>query len=98
MRRARSAGSPDVEVLARAPQPDASARESLVDAEALLVLDLPPAILEACPKLRFVQAFSSGIEHLPAAALQARGLRWGGATDRAIRALDVLLPRLSALN
>ena len=74
IRRARSAGSPDAELLAQSLQPDASARALLADAEALLVLDLPPAILEACPKLGFVQAFSSGIEHLPAAALQARGV------------------------
>ena len=74
IRRARSAGSPDAERLAGAPQPDDPARALLAEAEALLVLDLPPAILEACTRLRFVQAFSSGIEHLPAAALQARGV------------------------
>ena len=74
IRRARSAGSTDVEVLARAPQLDAQARALLADAEALLVLDLPPAILEACPRLGFVQAFSSGIEHLPVEILDERGV------------------------
>lgn len=74
IRRVRAAGSADAEVLAQAPQPDAAARALLSDAEALLALDLPPAILEACPNLGFVQAFSSGIEHLPVEALQARGV------------------------
>lgn len=44
------------------------------DCEVLLVLDLPSEQLDALPQLRFVQAYSSGVEHLQPEQLAARGI------------------------
>ena len=62
----------DLEALAPSLTPQ------LIDAyarcEVLMALDLPETLLELTPRLRWVQAFSAGTEHLPVAALEQAGI------------------------
>ncbi|HEU0116709.1 MAG TPA: D-2-hydroxyacid dehydrogenase [Thermomicrobiales bacterium] len=54
--------------------PDPLAPESLAGAEAAIVWTLPPDVLAAAPRLRWVQARGAGVEHLPLAELAARDI------------------------
>lgn len=59
---------------ATAPALSAQLREGYGRAEVLMGLDLPDEIWRLAPRLRWVQAFSAGTEHLPVAELAARGI------------------------
>ncbi len=62
------------ELLATAPGPDAGLIDAWSRCEALMALDVPHDIGERAPRLRWVQGFGAGIEHLGAAALLERGI------------------------
>jgi phosphoglycerate dehydrogenase-like enzyme len=74
LRRARQSPPVDSALLSEAPVPDAVLRDVWQRAEVLLALDLPEEHLDQMPRLRFVQAYSAGIEHFPVEALAARGV------------------------
>ncbi|NQZ99475.1 MAG: D-2-hydroxyacid dehydrogenase [Myxococcales bacterium] len=62
------------DLLESTPRPDSSLRETWKHTEVLLALDLPEELLGDLPRLRWVQAFSAGTEHLPVKALYERGV------------------------
>lgn len=65
------------------------------EVEALCVLDLPSDRLEQLPRLRFVQAYSSGVEHLPAQDLSERGIALASASGvGAVPIAEFVLGRL----
>ena len=74
LRRARQSPPVDPALLSAAPVPDAALLDVWERAEVLLALDLPEEHLDRMPRLRLVQAYSAGIEHLPVDALAARGV------------------------
>ena len=73
LRRARQAPPVSEALLAEAPAPDLRTLEAWADAEVICTLDLPPEWLDRMPKLRFVQAYSAGLEQFPLERLAARG-------------------------
>ena len=79
LRRARQTPPVPEALLAKAPVPDAATRETWREVEALCTLDLPVEWLDAMPELRFVQAYSAGLEQMPVEALAARGIRLANA-------------------
>lgn len=74
LRRARQAPPVPAELLADAEPLEAALLEAWQEAEAILTLDLPRELLDDLPKLRWVQAYSAGLEHLPLDALAERGV------------------------
>jgi phosphoglycerate dehydrogenase-like enzyme len=74
IRMARTRGPLSSALRARVPEPDAEQRELWQRAEVVLALDLPSQHLSALPKLRWVQAYSSGVEHFDLRALAAQGV------------------------
>lgn len=80
LRRARQAPPVPAALLEKAPVPDAAIRRTWAEVEALVTLDLPIEWLEAMPRLRFVQAYSAGLEQFPLEALAARGIRIASAS------------------
>lgn len=75
LRRARQDPPVPQELLASAPVPDAETRAAWGETEAVCTLDLPVSWIDAMPKLRWVQAYSAGLEQFPRDALAERGIR-----------------------
>ncbi len=74
LRLARRDPPVDPALFATAPEIDASLRSAYARCEVLMGLDLPAGLLAIAPRLRWVQAFSAGTEHLPVAELVERGI------------------------
>jgi phosphoglycerate dehydrogenase-like enzyme len=74
LRTARRTPPVPAELLAAAPPLTPGLRAAWSRCEVLLGLDVPPELPELAPRLRWVQAFSAGLEHLNAAGLVARGI------------------------
>ena len=76
VRRVRSTGSPESRDEAPTAPVDfpAAAREAWRHSEAVLALDLPPEAVALAPQLRFVQAYSAGIEHFDRALFAERDI------------------------
>ncbi len=74
LRRARRAPPPPEALRAAAPPLDDGLRSAYARSEALLALDLPPELVAAAARLRFVQAYSSGVEHFDLRDLARRGI------------------------
>lgn len=74
-RRARLAPPVPAELLAAAPEPPPELLAGWREAEVIVTMDLPAERLADMPKLRWVAAYSAGLEHLPLAELAARGVR-----------------------
>jgi phosphoglycerate dehydrogenase-like enzyme len=51
-----------------------ASRATLARSHALLALDVPPAVTELCPELRFIQMVTAGTDHVDVAGLAARGV------------------------
>lgn len=95
MRQARRGGRLPAALTGDAPEPSASVRAAWKRCEALLVLDLPAERLDEIPELRFVQAYSAGVEHLGAAALAARGVTLASAAGvAAVPIAEFVIARL----
>jgi len=75
LRRARQSPPVPAELLASAPEPSEELLEGWREAEVIATIDLPVERLGDMPKLRWVQAYSAGIEQFPLAELAARGIR-----------------------
>lgn len=75
LRRARQAPPVPAELLATAPVPDSDLRAAWREAEVVLALDLPEDRLADLPRLRWIQAYSAGLEQFPRTALAERGIR-----------------------
>lgn len=75
LRRARQHPPVPAELLASAPAPGAELIEGWRAAEVIATMDLPAERLEDMPKLRWVQAYSAGLEQFPLTELAARGIR-----------------------
>ena len=63
------------EVAARVSEPSEAVREAWSRAEVLLALDLPAEHLALLPRLRWVQLYSSGLDHIDSSAFEAAGIR-----------------------
>lgn len=74
LRMARRKPPVDPALLASAPPLTPELRAAWARCEVLLGLDVPPELPELAPKLRWVQAFSAGLEHIDAAGLVRRGI------------------------
>jgi phosphoglycerate dehydrogenase-like enzyme len=74
LRVARRTPPVPAQLLATAPALGPELRAAWSRAEVLLGLDIPPELPELAPRLRWVQAFSAGLEHLDAAGLVGRGI------------------------
>lgn len=79
VRMARAAGPLPEALKTAAPEPSAEIRALWKRCEVLLALDLPEERLPAMPRLRFVQAYSSGVEHLHPERLAAQGIQLASA-------------------
>ena len=75
LRRARQHPPVPAELLATALEPGADLLAGWRAAEVIATLDLPAERLDDMPNLRWVQAYSAGLEQLPLAELAARGIR-----------------------
>ncbi len=75
LRRARQHPPVPAELLVSAPEPSEELVRGWRAAEVIVTMDLPVERLDDMPKLRWVQAYSAGLEHFPLAALAARGIR-----------------------
>jgi phosphoglycerate dehydrogenase-like enzyme len=74
LRMARRRPPVDPALLASAPPLTPELRAAWSRCEVLLGLDVPPELPDLAPKLRWVQAFSAGLEHLDAPGLLKRGI------------------------
>jgi phosphoglycerate dehydrogenase-like enzyme len=74
LRMARRDGPLPAELAAKVPTPSPEILALWRECEALCVLDLPGEALDQLPALGFVQAYSSGVEHLRPDLLAARGV------------------------
>jgi phosphoglycerate dehydrogenase-like enzyme len=74
VRMARRDGPLPAELAAKAPTPPPEILALWRECEALCVLDLPGEALDQMPALQFVQAYSSGVEHLRPDLLEARSI------------------------
>ena len=74
IRRERAQGRRPAEPAAAASQPDDRVLDAWRRAEVVLALDLPGEHLSALPRLRWVQAYSSGVDHFDRRALTERGI------------------------
>jgi phosphoglycerate dehydrogenase-like enzyme len=74
LRRARVLGTVTEELQRLEPLLGEDDREALAEAVAVVALDLPSALLEWAPNLRFVQAVGAGIEWLLARRLDLQGV------------------------
>lgn len=72
VRTARSQGPLSEELRPLVPEPDPELKEVWRRAEVVVTLDLPSEALPLLPRLRWVQAYSSGLDHFDRAALAAR--------------------------
>lgn len=72
VRSARARGPLSEDVRPLVPEPDAALKDVWRRAEVVLTLDLPTEALPLLPRLRWVQAYSSGLDHFDRAALAAR--------------------------
>jgi phosphoglycerate dehydrogenase-like enzyme len=75
LRRARQNPPVPEALLAEAPAPSAELLDGWKEAEVLVTLDLPVERLDEMPSLKWVQAYSAGVEQYPLAELSARGIR-----------------------
>jgi len=75
LRRARQAPPVPAELLAEAPAPSAELLDGWNAAEVLFTLDLPAERLDDMPNLKWVQAYSAGLEQYPLEELGRRGIR-----------------------
>jgi phosphoglycerate dehydrogenase-like enzyme len=62
-------------LLSQQPEPDAALRDAWARCEVLMGLDLPSHLRKSAPLLRWIQAFSAGIEHLGARELLEHKIR-----------------------
>jgi phosphoglycerate dehydrogenase-like enzyme len=74
LRTARRTPPVPPELLTGAPPLTPGLRSAWARCEVLLGLDVPPELPGLAPRLRWVQAFSAGLEHLDAAGLVERGI------------------------
>jgi phosphoglycerate dehydrogenase-like enzyme len=74
LRMARRKPPVPAELLAAAPPLTDELRAAWARCEVLLGLDVPPELPALAPRLRWVQAFSAGLEHLDVAGLVGRGI------------------------
>lgn len=74
LRMARAKPPVDPALLASAPPIGPELAAAWARAEVLLGLDVPPELPSRAPKLRWVQAFSAGLDHLDAAGLVRSGI------------------------
>jgi phosphoglycerate dehydrogenase-like enzyme len=72
VRTARSRGPLSEDLRQLVPEPDAVLKDVWRRAEVVLALDLPTEVLPLLPRLRWVQAYSSGLDHFDREALAAR--------------------------
>lgn len=75
LRAARAEGPLDASHAREAPAPDAAVRDAWARAEVLLTLDLPSEHLAELPRLRWLQTYSSGVDHFDLDAFATRGVR-----------------------
>lgn len=74
LRLARRTPPVPAELLARAPDLTPALLDAYARCEVLMALDLPERLLEVAPRLRWIQAYSAGTEHLPVADLDRAGI------------------------
>ena len=74
LRLARREPPVDPALFATAPEIDAGLKSAYARCEVLMGLDLPADLLAMAKRLRWVQAFSAGTEHLPVTQLTERSI------------------------
>jgi len=95
LRRARAAGRVSDTDRATAPRLTDEDWAPLERATAVVLLDMPDALLERTPRLRWVQSMAAGTEHLDARAMAARGITLtSGAGIAAVPIAEFVLGRL----
>ena len=75
LRRARQMPPVAAELLAESPPPSPELLAGWNEAEVLVTLDLPVERLDDMPNLKWVQAYSAGLEQYPLEELSRRGIR-----------------------
>ena len=75
LRKARQHSSVPAELLAESPPPSPELIAGWSEAEVLVTLDLPVERLDDMPSLKWVQAYSAGLEQYPLDELGRRGIR-----------------------